>query len=48
MAEGKKVKGEPSTAIPCLVTLGSGVQITEVAAGGRHVLALSGILICFS
>lgn len=27
---------------PCLVTLGPGVRITTVAAGGRHSLALSG------
>lgn len=30
------------TISPYLVTLGSGVQITTVAAGGRHTLALSG------
>ncbi|XP_022744996.1 ultraviolet-B receptor UVR8-like isoform X3 [Durio zibethinus] len=29
------------TLSPCLVTLGSGVRITSVAAGGRHTLALS-------
>ena len=30
------------TLLPCFVTLGSGVRITSVAAGGRHTLALSG------
>ena len=30
------------TIAPCLVTLGSGVRIATVAAGGRHTLALSG------
>lgn len=30
------------TLSPCLVTLGPGVRITSVAAGGRHTLALSG------
>ncbi|XP_021290020.1 ultraviolet-B receptor UVR8-like [Herrania umbratica] len=29
------------TVSPCLVTLGPGVKITSVAAGGRHTLALS-------
>ncbi|OMO97266.1 Regulator of chromosome condensation, RCC1 [Corchorus olitorius] len=29
------------TVSPCLVTLGPGVRITNVAAGGRHTLALS-------
>ena len=30
------------TLSPCLVTLGPGVRITNVAVGGRHTLALSG------
>lgn len=30
------------TVSPSIVTLGSGVRITTVAAGGRHTLALSG------
>lgn len=33
---------ETLSTLPCLVTLGSGVKITAVAAGGRHTLALSG------
>ncbi|XP_048439582.1 ultraviolet-B receptor UVR8-like isoform X5 [Pyrus x bretschneideri] len=43
-----KVESESSTGCeeffnpsPCLVTLGPGVRITTVAAGGRHTLALS-------
>lgn len=35
---------ETFTPSPCLVTLGPGVRITTVAAGGRHSLALSGNL----
>ncbi|XVF80076.1 hypothetical protein PTKIN_Ptkin15bG0041500 [Pterospermum kingtungense] len=31
------------TLSPCLVTLGPGVRITSVAAGGCHTLALSGV-----
>ncbi|KAL6133194.1 hypothetical protein ACLB2K_065431 [Fragaria x ananassa] len=45
-----KLEPESSTAgdelfmaSPCLVTMGLGVRITTVAAGGRHTLALSGI-----
>lgn len=30
------------TVAPSIVTLGPGVRITNVAAGGRHTLALSG------
>lgn len=30
------------TLSPCIVTLGPGVRITSVSAGGRHTLALSG------
>lgn len=44
-----KLEPESSTAAdelfiasPCLVTMGPGVRITTVAAGGRHTLALSG------
>lgn len=33
---------ETFLASPCLVTLGPGVRISTVAAGGRHTLALSG------
>lgn len=46
-----KQEGESSTsgeevlsAFPCLVTLNPGVRIVSVAAGGRHTLALSGIM----
>ncbi|XP_068340725.1 ultraviolet-B receptor UVR8-like isoform X2 [Pyrus communis] len=51
-----KVESESSTGgkeffnpSPCLVTLGPGVRITTVAAGGRHTLALSdaGALLTF-
>ncbi|XP_048138284.1 ultraviolet-B receptor UVR8-like isoform X3 [Rhodamnia argentea] len=35
---------ETFTPSPCLVTLGPGVRITTVAAGGRHSLALSGYM----
>lgn len=38
---------ENLSAPPCIVTLNSGVRITAVAAGGRHTLALSGILLHF-
>lgn len=34
------------TASPCLVNLGVGVRIINVAAGGRHTLALSGKSTC--
>lgn len=35
---------ETLSALPCLVTLNPGVRIANVAAGGRHTLALSGNL----
>uniref|UniRef100_A0A1D1YZQ5 E3 ubiquitin-protein ligase HERC2 n=1 Tax=Anthurium amnicola TaxID=1678845 RepID=A0A1D1YZQ5_9ARAE len=38
---------ENLSAVPCLVTLGPGVRIINVAAGGRHTLALSGKSACF-
>ncbi|GKV10040.1 hypothetical protein SLEP1_g21463 [Rubroshorea leprosula] len=40
-SEGLTSGDEFFTVSPCLVTLGPGVRITSVAAGGRHTLALS-------
>lgn len=39
---------ESLSALPCLVTLHPGVRIATVAAGGRHTLALSGMLPCLT
>lgn len=41
-SEGLISSDEFFTVSPSIVTLGSGVRITSVAAGGRHTLALSG------
>lgn len=40
--ESSSPSDETLSALPCLVTLGVGVKITAVSAGGRHTLALSG------
>ncbi|RWW78190.1 hypothetical protein BHE74_00013609 [Ensete ventricosum] len=40
--ENKASSEETLSALPCLVTLDTGVRIVSVAAGGRHTLALSG------
>ncbi|XAR66242.1 hypothetical protein NMG60_11012398 [Bertholletia excelsa] len=40
-AESSSSGDETLSALPCLVTLNPGVRITNVAAGGRHTLALS-------
>ncbi|XP_065045477.1 ultraviolet-B receptor UVR8-like isoform X1 [Musa acuminata AAA Group] len=39
--ENKSSSEETLSALPCLVTLDTGVRIASVAAGGRHTLALS-------
>lgn len=43
-AESSSSGDETLSALPCLVTLNPGVRIANVAAGGRHTLALSGNL----
>lgn len=43
-AESSSSCEEGLSALPCLVSLNPGVRIVSVAAGGRHTLALSGIL----
>lgn len=43
-AESSSSGDEILSALPCLVTLNPGVRIANVAAGGRHTLALSGNL----
>ncbi|XP_065045484.1 ultraviolet-B receptor UVR8-like isoform X6 [Musa acuminata AAA Group] len=47
--ENKSSSEETLSALPCLVTLDTGVRIASVAAGGRHTLALSdtGALLTF-
>ncbi|THU51798.1 hypothetical protein C4D60_Mb06t34820 [Musa balbisiana] len=47
--ENKSFSEETLSALPCLVTLDTGVRIASVAAGGRHTLALSdtGALLTF-
>ncbi|KAK9913604.1 hypothetical protein M0R45_037415 [Rubus argutus] len=42
-AEGSSSGDEIPSALPCLVTLNPGVRIANVAAGGRHTLALSDV-----
>ncbi|CAN1746824.1 Ultraviolet-B receptor UVR8 [Linum perenne] len=44
-AESSSSGDDLQSAMPCLVTLNPGVRIVNVAAGGRHTLVLSGILI---
>lgn len=46
--ENKSSSEETLSALPCLVTLDTGVRISSVAAGGRHTLALSGTPISFT
>lgn len=41
--ENKSSSEETLSALPCLVTLDTGVRIASVAAGGRHTLALSDV-----
>lgn len=41
--ENKSSSEETLSALPCLVTLDTGVRISSVAAGGRHTLALSDV-----
>ncbi|RRT43299.1 hypothetical protein B296_00042557 [Ensete ventricosum] len=41
--ENKASSEETLSALPCLVTLDTGVRIVSVAAGGRHTLALSDV-----
>jgi hypothetical protein len=40
--ENSEYGDEYFTVTPAIVSLGPGVRITSVAAGGRHTLALSG------
>ncbi|WVY90892.1 hypothetical protein V8G54_036406 [Vigna mungo] len=43
-AESSSSSDDSLTAFPCLVTLNPGIRIASVAAGGRHTLALSGLV----